>query len=217
MAVSNVLEAKERTEFRNSVLTKIREEGNIPAVVYGPKMENKSIYLNGPQFFKTIKRVGRNGVMSLELDGKKMDVILSDYQEEPISKAIVHLDFRAVDMSQEITATIRVTLTEDAAGVKDGGVLQQPLYEISITAIPADIPSAIEIDVANLQVNETITIGDIRGNYSFKINHEDDETVASILPPKQEEEISSGEKQSEEAPDNEEGRETKAKAEAAGE
>lgn len=215
--MSNVLDAKERSEFRNSVLTKIRGEGNIPAVVYGSKMENKSIYLNGPQFFKVIKRVGRNGVMSLDIDGKKIDVILSDYQEDPISKDIVHLDFRAVDMSQEITATVRVTLTEDAAGVKDGGVLQQPLYEISITATPADIPSAIEVDVANLQVNETITIADIRGKYPFKINHEDDETVASILAPKQEEEISSGEKQSEQAPDNEEGRETEATEETADE
>lgn len=215
--MSNVLDAKERSEFRNSVLTKIRGEGNIPAVVYGPKTENKSIYLNGPQFFKTIKRVGRNGVMALDIDGKKIDVILSDYQEDPISKDIVHLDFRAVDMSQEITATVRVTLTEDAAGVKDGGVLQQPLYEISITATPVDIPSAIEVDVANLQVNETITIADIRGKYPFKINHEDDETVASILAPKQEEEISSGEKQSEQAPDNEEGRETEATEETADE
>jgi large subunit ribosomal protein L25 len=199
--VSNVLQAKERTEFRRSALTNIRREGNIPAVVYGVNMEAKPIYVNGPQFFQVIKKVGRNGLMSLDLNGKRMDVMLNDYQEDPISKDLVHLDLLAVDMTREINAMVRVDLVGDPAGVRDGGVLQQPLFEISITSTPANVPSAIEVDITGLGVNETLTIGDIKGNYSFKINHEDDETVASILPPKQEDVISTGEKQSEGVPE----------------
>jgi large subunit ribosomal protein L25 len=208
--LSNVIQAKERTEFRNSALTRLREEGNIPAVVYGAEMESKAVYFNGAEFFKTIREVGRNGVMSLELNGKKFNVILSDYQSDPIKREIVHADFLAVDMSTEINASVRLVLTGEATGVKDGGVLQQPLYEVSITSTPANIPSAIEVDVTSLQVGETITIGEIRDRFNFLINHEDFETIASILPPKQEEEIDTGEQQEEGKPENEEGRETKA-------
>ncbi|WP_077210347.1 50S ribosomal protein L25/general stress protein Ctc [Bacillus dakarensis] len=208
--MSSVLEAKERTEFRNSELTRIRNEGNIPAVVYGSKMENKSVYLNGPDFIKTMREVGRNGVFSLNLNGSKVNVMLNDYQSDPIKNEILHADLLAVDMSKEIEANVRITLVGDAAGVKDGGVMQQPLYEVSISATPANIPQSIDVDVSSLQVGETITIADIRMNRNFSINHEDDETICSILPPKQEEEIDTGEEQAEGIPENEEGRETEA-------
>jgi len=208
--LSSVLEAKERTEFRNSELTRIRNEGNIPAVVYGSKMESKSVYLNGPDFIKTMREVGRNGVFSLNLNGSQVNVILNDYQSDPIKNDILHADLLAVDMSKEIEANVRISLVGDAAGVKDGGVMQQPLYEVSITATPGNIPQSIDVDVSNLQVGETITVADIRMNRNFSINHEDDETICSILPPKQEEEIDTGEEQAEGIPENEEGRETEA-------
>ena len=208
--MSSVLEAKERTEFRNSELTRIRNEGNIPAVVYGSKMESKSVYLNGPDFIKTMREVGRNGVFSLNLNGSQVNVILNDYQSDPIKNDILHADLLAVDMSKEIEANVRISLVGDAAGVKDGGVMQQPLYEVSITATPGNIPQSIDVDVSNLQVGETITVADIRMNRNFSINHEDDETICSILPPKQEEEIDTGEEQAEGIPENEEGRETEA-------
>jgi large subunit ribosomal protein L25 len=206
--MSTVLHAKERTDKRRGALTKIRKEGNVPAVVYGAKKENTSIFLSETDLMKTIKDVGRNGIISLDVNGNTQNVILTDYQIDPLKNGFVHVDFLAVDMSKEITADVRLALVGDAAGVKDGGVMQQSLFELSVTAKPADIPPSIEVDVTNLQVNETISVGDIR--VPFTINHADDEVVASILPPRQEVEISSGEKQEEGIPENEEGRETEA-------
>lgn len=206
--MSTVLHAKERTDKRRGTLTKIRKEGNVPAVVYGAKKENTLIFLSETDLMKTIKDVGRNGVISLDVNGNKQNVVLTDYQIDPLKNGFVHVDFLAVDMTKEITADVRLALVGDAAGVKDGGVMQQSLFELSVTAKPADIPPTIEVDVTNLQVNETINVGDIR--VPFTINHADDEVVASILPPRQEAEISSGEKQEEGIPENEEGRETKA-------
>lgn len=91
---------------------------------------------------------------------------------------------------------------------KGGGVLQQALHELSITTKPDQIPDAITVDVSNLQVGENITVADIRGQYVFTINHEDTETICSVLPPRQEEEISTGEQQESGTPENLEGRET---------
>ncbi|WP_338471275.1 50S ribosomal protein L25/general stress protein Ctc [Niallia sp. XMNu-256] len=209
--MSTVLQAKERSDKRRGTLTKLRKEGNVPAVVYGPKKTNRSIYLSEADLMKTIKDVGRNGVISLDVNGTTENVVLTDYQVNPLKTGFVHVDFLAVDMSKEITANVGLNLVGDAAGVKDGGVMQQSLFEISISAKPADIPASIDVDVTHLQVNETITVADIK--VPFTINHDEDEVVASILPPRQEEEISSGEKQEAGTPENEEGRETKASAE----
>ncbi|MDQ0202127.1 50S ribosomal protein L25/general stress protein Ctc [Neobacillus ginsengisoli] len=206
--MSTVLQAKERKEFRHSALKKIRDDGNIPAVIYGAKVENKPVFVSSADLTKTIRTVGRNGVIALDVDGSKHDVVLTDYQEDFIKKEIIHVDFLAVDKSSKINVTVRLALVGDAAGVKDGGVLQQPVHELSITSTPGDIPQQIEVDVANLQVGETVTVADILYQGSFTINHEADEVVASILPPKQEEEINAGEQQESGHPDNEEGRET---------
>lgn len=211
--MTSVLQAKERKEFRGSALTRIRQDGNIPANVYGPKLESKPIYFSEADFTRVIRKVGRNGVFLLDLEGNQHNVVLSDYQAEPILNKVLHVDLLAVDMSKEITANVRVAFIGDAAGVKDGGVMQQSLHEVSITAKPDSIPQSVDVDVENLHVNETITIADIKTNRSYEINHSDDEVIASILPPRQEEEIHSGEKQNSAAPENEEGRETKANQE----
>ena len=206
--MSTVLHAKERKELRHSALRKIRENGNIPAIIYGAKVESKPVFISSADLTKTIRTVGRNGVISLDVDGSKHDVVLTDYQEDFIKNEIIHVDFLAVDKSSKINVEVRLVLVGDAAGVKDGGVLQQPVHQLSITSTPDNIPPQIEVDITNLQVGETVLVGDIPSAGAFTINHEDEEVVASILPPKQEEEINAGEQQEEGHPDNEEGRET---------
>ncbi|WP_026565465.1 50S ribosomal protein L25/general stress protein Ctc [Bacillus sp. UNC41MFS5] len=207
--MSTVLQAKERKELRHSALKQIRTNGNIPAIIYGSKVDSKPVYVNSADLTKTIRQVGRNGVISLDVDGSKQDVVLTEYQEDSIKREIIHVDFLAVDKSSKINVDVRLVLAGDAAGVKDGGVLQQPLHQLSITSTPDNIPQQIEVDVTNLQVGETLTIADILNQGStFQINHENDEVIASILPPKQEDEINAGEQQDGGHPDNEEGRET---------
>ena len=203
--MSTVLQATERTDKRRGTLTKIRKEGNVPAIVYGAKKENTSIYLSEMDLLKTIKDVGRNGVISLDVNGNTQNVIVTDYQVDPLKNGFIHVDFLAVDMSKEVTANVNVNLVGDAAGVKDGGVMQQSLFEVSIAAKPGDIPPSIDIDVTSLQVADTITVADIKELGNFTVNHEEDEVIASILPPRQEEVIDSGEKQGEAPPENGEG------------
>lgn len=208
--MSTAIQAVERTEFRNSALTKIRNEGNIPAVVYGNRLESKSVYINGADLIKMMREVGRNGVFPLDLNGKKVNVMLTEYQADPIRNEILHADLLAVDMSKEISADVRITLVGQAEGVKDGGVMQQVLHEVSITATPANIPTAIEVDVTSLAIGDTLTVGDIKATKGFEINSDLEQTIVSILPPKAEEEINTGEEQEEGIPNNEEGRETEA-------
>ena len=207
-----VLKATERTDSKGSKgsnLRRLRQEGNIPAVVYGRNSESKSIYINSIEFIKTIRENGKNGVISLDVGGSKHDVMLTDYQQDHIKNEVLHADFLAVDKSSKVNASVRINLVGDSAGVRDGGVLQQPVHEVNITSTPGSIPPSIDVDVSNLQVGENLTLGDLKtGNY--EINDDESTVIVSVLPPKQEEEINSGEEQEPGQPENEEGRETEA-------
>jgi large subunit ribosomal protein L25 len=207
-----LLKANERTNAQRSALRKLRQEGKIPAVVYGRNTENQSIYIDGIEFIKTIRENGRNGVISLDVNGKQQDVMLTDYHQDHVKNEILHADFLAVDKSSKVHTSVRVNLVGEAAGVKDGGVLQQPLHEVNITATPGNIPDSIDVDVTNLQVGENLTLADVKtGNY--ELNDDESTVIVSILPPKVEEEINSGEEQEPGEPENEEGRETEASGE----
>jgi large subunit ribosomal protein L25 len=210
------LKANSRTSGRRSDLTKLRHQGSIPAVVYGYKTDTTPIAIDSIEFIKTMREAGRNGIISLNIDGNTQNVVLSEYQQDHIKDAVTHADFLAVNMSSEMDADVRIELVGESAGVKDGGVLQQPLHDVSVTAKPSDIPDSIQVDISRLQVGETITVGDIKGKHSFTINAEDERTIASVLAPRQEEEISSGEEQEAGQPENEEGRETEASGESEG-
>ena len=204
-----VLKATERAVSQGSNLRRLRQEGNIPAVVYGRNSESKSISINSIDFLKTIRENGKNGVISLDVGGSQQDVMLTDYQQDHIKNEILHADFLAVDKSSKVNASVRINLVGEAAGVKDGGVMQQPVHEVNITSTPGSIPQSIDVDVTNLQVGENLTLADLKtGNY--EINDDESTVLVSILPPKQEEEINSGEEQEPGQPENEEGRETEA-------
>ncbi|QFT87124.1 General stress protein CTC [Bacillus sp. THAF10] len=203
-----VLHANERTEFKRSSRTKIREEGLIPAVVYGNNTENKSITVDSKDFIKTIREAGRNGIISLEIGSDKRKVMLYDYQIDPLkSESFVHLDFHVVNFKEEIDVDVSVHVVGDAQGVKDGGVLQQVLHEVSVRTLPNNVPDFIDVDVSELQVNENISIGDLDTSGKYSFNHEEDEVIVSILPPRVEEEIDSGEEQEPGEPERVEGRE----------
>ncbi|MGG3231928.1 50S ribosomal protein L25/general stress protein Ctc [Priestia flexa] len=192
------IQAKERTSFQNSVNRKIREEGNFPAVVYGNKVEPTSIYLNSAEFIKTIGEAGRNGVLTLHVGKNKHSVILHEIQTDPLKNEIVHADFQVVDMSVEIESTVTLSLVGEAKGTKEGGVLQQSLYEVTVQGLPQDIPSSIDVDVTELGVNDVLTLQDVKVDGKIEITQSLEEPVASVLPPQQEELPHSGEQQGDE-------------------
>jgi large subunit ribosomal protein L25 len=203
-----LLQAQERAVGEHSTIRQIREEGNIPAVLYGKNVKSKAIFVNAADFMKTIRENGRNGLIKMKVNGEEHSVMLHDIQKDPLRNEIIHADFQVVDMKTEVEVDVNVHLVGEAPGVKDGGVLQQPLHQLSIRVLPTNIPPSIEVDISNLQVGQTITVGDIQTNGEYEINHEPTEVIASILPPKQEEEIHSGEQQEPGQPEAMEGRET---------
>lgn len=187
--MATTVKAQSREKGKQSNLTSLRGEGFVPAVVYGYKTESSTIAVNELDLLKTLREVGRNGVMKLDVDGKAVNVVLSDYQMDVLKGKFVHADFLAINMSEELDVNVTVVPTGDSAGVKEGGVLNQPNREVTIKVKPSAIPDSIEVDVTDLAIGESLTVADIREKSEFNILNEDDFTLVSVSAPRSDEEL----------------------------
>src|SRR6476620_1258686 len=185
----STLVAQERKDFKKSALKEMRNKGNVPAVVYGSGINTESIAIRNADLQKVVREVGRNGLISLDLDGKSKSVMVRDYQNDPVTRNILHVDFLQVNKDTEIDAKVNVTLKGTSKGEKLGGMAKQFLHELDITAKVNNIPEDIEIDITNFDIGDTVKIADIKKNYSnCTFNHEDEEAIAMVDFVKAEEE-----------------------------
>ncbi|MGG3955670.1 50S ribosomal protein L25/general stress protein Ctc [Bhargavaea massiliensis] len=204
----SLLQLHLRTDQGRSYVKQMRKQGRIPAIVYGREMNNQPVFVDAAEFLKQLRTTGGIGLLDAKINDDHVRIIVRDIQKHPIRHDIIHIDFLAVDAKTEVDIHVPIHLIGEAAGVKDGGVLQQAMHQLSIRALPSNIPPSIDIDITNLQVGDVITVSHIQTNGAYEINHDPTEVIASILPPKQEEEIHSGEEQEPGRPESEEGRET---------
>ena len=121
-----------------SDLKQLRNSGKVPAVVYGYGTKNTSVKVDEVEFIKVIREVGRNGVIDLGVGSKTIKVMVSDYQFDPLKNQITHIDFLAINMSER-TVEVPVHLVGEAVGAKEGGVVEQPLFDLEVTATPENI------------------------------------------------------------------------------
>ncbi|WP_280772194.1 50S ribosomal protein L25/general stress protein Ctc [Salipaludibacillus daqingensis] len=184
--MATVLQAAVREDLKGSRLSKLRSEGNIPAVVYGKAYGNKPIAVEQISFIKTLRSEGKTGVFKLDIDGTKTDVMIYDLQYDSIKNEVIHVDFYAANMKEEMDADVPVQVVGESVGVKDGGVLQQAVYELSVRALPNDLPDSIEVEVSELDVNDSIQVKDLQSGEKYEFNNDPEEVVISILPPDEE-------------------------------
>jgi len=171
---------------KQSELKELRQNGKVPAVVYGFETENTSLSVDENEFIKVIREVGRNGVIDLEVAEGTTQVMVNDYQFDALKNQITHIDFIAINMQTEVTVEVQIVLEGEAPGQKEGGVLEQPLFEVSVTAKPADIPETIEVDISELNIGDSIHVEDIRSKGNFVIENEDTDAVVIVSAPTEE-------------------------------
>ncbi|WP_440159717.1 50S ribosomal protein L25/general stress protein Ctc [Bacillus velezensis] len=180
------LKANERTDFKRSTLRKIRHSGHVPGIIYGKETTNTPVSLDSVELLKTLRDEGKNTIITIDVNGNQQSVMVTDLQTDPLKNELTHADFQVVNMSEELEAEVPIQLTGEAKGVKDGGVIQQPLHELSIKARPKDIPQTINVDISGLEMNDVLTIADLTADGNYTFTNDSEEVVASILPPKQE-------------------------------
>ncbi len=135
---------------------RLRRSGQIPGVLYGLDLENLSFAVDAHELRGALAASG--AVLSLDHDGQTTNAVLKEAQVHPVRGEITHIDLVRVDMNKEIQAQVSVELigADDSPGVKEGGVLEQPTREVTVEALPSDIPEAIIYDASAAEMGDTV-------------------------------------------------------------
>jgi large subunit ribosomal protein L25 len=193
------LTAALREQAGSGAARRIRRSGLVPAVVYGGASENQCVSVDPKSIVRILRsEAGRNTIVSLEVGGAAPDnVILKDWQVDPVRETILHADFQRIAMDQLLTLTVPVTIQGEAYGVKtEGGLLEVVLREIEVECLPADIPERIECDVTHLRMHESIRVGDLPRLERVEVLDDADRVVVHVVSVR-EEVAAAGEEQAE--------------------
>lgn len=196
----NILTATKRS--KKDLLGSIRNNGMVPAVVYGARVENTMLSVPSVDFEKILKIAGESSTIVLEIKGEdktslpgdktdkvqKIDVLIHDLQVDPVKGNPIHIDFLAIDMDKPVEVNIPIEFTGIAPAEKDGlGSLVKVMYEIEIEALPKNLPHNVVVDLSVLvALNDQIHVSDIKLPKDVEMKTSGDEVVALIAPIKEE-------------------------------
>lgn len=184
----NKMEAKARDVLRRSELRNLRHSGMIPAVVYGKEVGSVPLAISEKELIKVLKD-DPNAVIDLDVPGKgNRSVMVNAVQRDKVKRNIIHVDFREVDLKQNVVASVRLELIGNAAGVRSGGVLQIELRELEVESLPAEIPQQLELDISALEIGDSLTVKDVSLPEGVTSVTDGDTVVVTVLPPQKNEE-----------------------------
>ena len=143
--------------------TRMRTDGSVPAVVYGLGRDAVSVSVPWTDLRRVLStEAGINALITLDVDGQKDLAIVKDLQRQPIRRNVLHVDFLRVDPDAPVAVDIPVVLVGEAKAVEGRrGIVDHALKTLTVKAKPADIPSVITVDIADLVIGHTITIADV--------------------------------------------------------
>lgn len=187
------LKVAERTEFGSRTARRMRREGILPGVVYSGGNEARAFQVSEREARVVIERGG--ALLDVAFDGgTAVPVVVKEQQRHPVRDQLVHIDLLEVDLKQAIQSDVEVVLVgvDDAPGVKnDGGVLEHITRELTVEALPTEIPESIEVDVSAMEINDTIQLSAVTApeGVEFVLPEDAEEpTIATLSPPRVEEE-----------------------------
>lgn len=216
------LSAEKREGKGKEASHKVRQNGSIPGVIYGPEVEPITIAVKTIELATLIRREGRtNMLIDLNVGGEDSPrkVIIRELQRDPVTSIPKHIDLYQVSLKRKLNIAVQVNLVGLAEGVKNsGGILQQVRREIDIACLPTEIPDTVEIDVTEMSIGDSIHVEQIELE-GVDILTDKKLTIATVVPPTvikvdepTEEELEEGEEGVEGA-EGAEGAEGEAKAE----
>jgi large subunit ribosomal protein L25 len=197
------LKANIRTTTGNGPARRLRQKGQIPAVLYGPGTESVLLSVNIRDIDRVLKkgRIGQallNLVISNNGETSTKTVMVKELQLHPVSCDYLHIDFYEIAMDRKIMVNVPVTTTGKAKGVEIGGILQIIRRELEVQCFPLDVPESIEIDITDLDIGDSIHVGDIQRQNEIEFLDDENFTVVTVVSPKIEETVKPGEEEIEE-------------------
>jgi large subunit ribosomal protein L25 len=186
MATSTIppVTATPRTgKFNKNAARRVRVSGQIPAVVYGAGIDPVAVAVDPRIITKILHSdTGHNSIFDLDVTGAgPAKAMIVDWQYEPIKGKLLHIDLKRIAMDKTMTVSVPIQLVGIPVGVKNqGGILEHVLREISVECLPTDIPSHLDVDVSNLELNGYIHVSDLPHSGNLKFLADDTATVAHV-------------------------------------
>jgi len=170
---------------------RLRREGRVPGVLYGLDQDALTFSVDARELRQAMH--GSGAVIELhESDGGSATAaVLKDAQRHPVRGEVMHIDLLRVDLDKPIHAPVPLHLVgvDDAPGHREGGVLEQVTREVTVEALPNEIPEFLELDVSAMEINDTFTLAQIAPPQGVTIVDDDDTVVANLSPPRLEAEL----------------------------
>lgn len=166
----------------------LRREGRIPGVLYGAG-QAMSLTVDPLDLLRLMGQGGgESALINLKIQGLKGKedlrvAILRDTQLDPLTGYFLHADFQEVSLTQAIRVWVHIEVSGAAAGVKEGGTLQQSLREIEVECLPLAIPEKLKVDVSRLNIGDMIHVRDLRAEEGVKILGHPEQPVVTVVPP----------------------------------
>ena len=176
----------EKRKITGRKVKALRREGILPANIYGKKEKSLSVQLEAKSFLPVFKEVGETGLIELKVADEKeaRPVLIHNVQFHPVDEIPLHVDFYQVDLKEKVTTKVPVELIGESPAVKDKiGILIQPLSEVEVEALPADLPEKIEVNISGLKaINDAVAVSDVKLPEGVKVLTEGKEILVKIEP-----------------------------------
>ncbi|HEY8409403.1 MAG TPA: 50S ribosomal protein L25 [Gaiellaceae bacterium] len=179
-----------RERLGSSETRRLRKQGLVPGVLYG-RDEPISICVEERELRRALTGAGGlHSILDVQVDGtgKSHASILKDYQVDAVRGHVTHVDLQEVRLDQPIHAAVTVQLHggEDAPGVREGGVLSQPLRELNVQALPLEVPEHIDLDVSQMATGDTLRVSDVKVPDGVTLLDDPETVVATVTAPTRE-------------------------------
>jgi large subunit ribosomal protein L25 len=187
MAIKHVLNAETRERFGKNEMNRLRSEGRVPAILYGPDQKPTPISVDTREVGRLLQEVTfENTIIDLKVTGtvhKSFQTLIREVQQHPYRMQLEHLDFYCVPKGRKLHVEVPIILHGMAVGVRShGGMVQHLLRDLEIEVLPENIPEHFVVDISGLDINQGLRVKDLpKGDYEILVDPE--RTVVSISPP----------------------------------
>lgn len=189
------LQVKKREESGSRKARESRRQGRVPAILYGHGMKPLSLEVDRSRLLQALHtKAGENVLIQLEVEGVQLEestCLIKDIQHNPLTEQIQHVDFTVISMKEKIEVNVPLIVqnTDDAVGVKEGGVLDIVHHEIPIECLPTQIPDGIEFDVKDMKIGDTVHVRDLQFAEGLTCLLDAEDVLIAVHAPRKEEEV----------------------------
>jgi len=178
------LKAEPRGDRGKGVARKLRAEGKVPAVLYGPQLDTLSVAVDSRELWHALHTdAGLNVLIDLQLDGEEYLTMPREVQRDIVRGTLLHVDFLQIRKDVAIQVEVPVTLVGESAGVKSGGVVEHHLWQLRVECLPMQVPEQLEADISGLEIGDSLHVRDISAPEGVRILNDEEEPVVAVVPP----------------------------------